>query len=269
MSATTINRAAILRLYPNREQAASLRRWQGGLRYVWNNALDCIFTARSINGRWPTKAEIQALIVGMKKIEGTEWVSDIPAHALLALTDDLQTALRNWFDSLSGERKGPKVSRPRFRGRFGRALSIYMVNQGTSLGSLAVKLPKLGSVKFRCGDLPEGRLLSSRVYQHADKWYMASVFECAAPEMDAAPIACVGIDMGLKTLATVFDGEGITEVSKLAALRRHEQRLKRYQRRLSRRCKGSKRRERAKRALAHRKRLANPSGVSSSVQRNR
>ena len=33
-----INRAAVIRLYPNREQAAALRRWQGGLRFVWNNA---------------------------------------------------------------------------------------------------------------------------------------------------------------------------------------------------------------------------------------
>jgi putative transposase len=250
MSACTITRAAILRLYPTREQAASLRRWQGGLRYVWNSALDCVFTSRDINGRWPTKAEIQALIVGMKKMEGTEWVSDIPAHALLTLADDLHKALLNWFNSLSGKRKGPKVARPRFRGKFDRAFSVYMVNQATLFGDVAVKLPKLGQVKFRCGDLPAGRILSSRIYREADKWYMASIFECTAPDMDAAPIECVGIDMGLKTLATVFDGERIREVPKLAALRRHEQRLRRYQRRLSRRVKGSKRRERAKQSVA-------------------
>lgn len=92
MTEAKINRAAVVRLYPNQLQASALRRWQGGLRYVWNTALDCVFTSRDINGRWPTKAEIQSLIVGMKKMEGIEWISDIPAHALLTLADDLQNA---------------------------------------------------------------------------------------------------------------------------------------------------------------------------------
>jgi putative transposase len=258
MSAVTITRAAVLRLYPNQEQASSLRRWQGGLRYVWNAALDCVFTSRGINGRWPMKSEIHKLIVGMKKMEGTEWVSDIPAHALLTLADDLHKALVNWFNSLSGKRKGPKIRRPQFRGKFARQFSVYMVNQTTTFGDGLVRLPKLGPVKFRGGDLPAGRLLSSRVYREADKWYMASIFECAAPEMKAAPLECVGIDMGLKTLATVFDGKGIREVPKLGALRKHERRLKRYQRRMSRRVKGSSRRNQARLAVARlHQRIAN------------
>ncbi len=255
---TKITRAAVLRLYPNLAQAACLRRWQGGLRYVWNSALDCVFTSRDINGRWPTKAEIQALIVGMKKMEGTEWISDIPAHALLILADDLHKALLNWFNSLSGKRKGPKIARPRFRGKFDRQFSVYMVNQATSFGDGLVRLPKLGQMKFRGGDLPAGRLLSSRVYREADKWYMASIFECNAPEMNAALVECVGIDMGLKILATIYDGQAVREVAKLGALRKHEQRLKRYQRRLSRRVKGSNRCNKAKLAVARlHQRIAN------------
>lgn len=112
----------------------------------------------------------------------------------------------NWFNSLCGKRKGPKIARPRFRGKFTRQFSVYMVNQNTSFGDGWVKLPKLGPLKFRGGTLSAGRLLSSSVYREADKWYTASIFECAAPEMDAAPLQCVGIDMGLKTLATTSTG---------------------------------------------------------------
>lgn len=258
MSEAKIPRAVVVRLYPNHQQACALRRWQGGLRYVWNTALDCVFTSRDINGRWPTKAEIQSLIVGMKKMEGIEWLSDIPAHAFLTLADDLHKALVNWFNSLSGKRKGPRIARPRFRGKYARQFSVYMVNQATSFGDGWVKLPKLGRVKFRGGDLPAGRLLSSRIYREADKWFMASIFECIAPELDAAPLECIGIDMGLKTLATIYDGQDIREVPKIGALRKHEQRLKRYQRRLSRRVKGSKRRNQAKQSVARlHQRIAN------------
>jgi putative transposase len=245
-----ISCAAVIRLYPNRAQSGALRRWQGGLRYVWNNVLDCMFKARSINGKWPTKAEVQSLIVGMKKEPGTEWLADIPAHALLKLSDDIMAAFKNWFDSISGKRKGPKMGRPQFRGKYARQFSIYMVNQNTTFGDGIVKLPKLGAVKFRAGDLPEGRLLSSRVYRDADKWFMSSVFECARPAVTIPAVDRVGIDMGVKTLATVFDGERVRAFVNVKALERHKQRLARYQRRVSRRMKGSHRREAAKRRLA-------------------
>lgn len=55
-----------------------------------------------------------------------------------------------------------------------------------------------------------------------------------------------------------LDGKVINEVPKLGAVRKHEQRLKRYQRRLSRRVKGSKRRNEAKQAIARlHQRIAN------------
>jgi len=245
-----MTRAALLRLYPNREQAALLRRWQGSLRYVWNQALDCAFTFRSLRNRWPSKSEIQALVVAMKKEPDTGWLAAVPAHALLSLADDIHKAFSNWLKSLSGKRKGPKMGRPKFRGRYDRQFSVYCVNQATSFGDGFVKLPKLGAVRLRGGNLPEGRLLSSRVYCEAGKWFMASIFECGKPELTIAPLAKVGIDMGLSMLATVYDGEGFIDIAKLDALKKHEQRLKRYQRSVSRRVKGSARRNKAKAKLA-------------------
>lgn len=209
-----------------------------------------MFRARSINGKWPTKAEVQAMIVGMKKEAGTEWLADIPAHALLKLADDIMAAFKNWFDSISGKRKGRKMGRPQFRGKFARQFSVYMVNQNTAFVEGGVKLPKLGKVRMRAGDLPQGRLLSSRVYREADKWFMSSVFECQPAVPSVPTVARVGIDMGLTTLATVFDGTRTVEFHSPKALRVHEARLRRYQRLVSRRVKGSHRRERAKRHVA-------------------
>lgn len=239
---TLINRAAVVRLYPNRVQAAALRRWQGGLRFVWNNTWAWCKTQRETVGKWPNKAAIQSHMVAMKKQAGTEWIADIPAHAILTLAEDMTRAMRNWFEK--------RAKMPKFRGKYARAFSVYAVNQATKFGEQHVKLPKLGDVRYRAGALPQGRLLSSRIYREADKWFMSSVFECQPFEQSFGAVEKVGIDMGLKTLATVFDGERVISVETPKALKKHEQRLARYQRRMSRRVKGSNRRNRAKQQVA-------------------
>lgn len=247
---TLINRAAVIRLYPNREQAAALRRWQGGLRFVWNNTWAWCKTQRETAGKWPNKAAIQSHMVAMKKQAGTEWIADIPAHAILTLAEDLTRAMRNWFEK--------RARMPKFRGKHQRAFSVYAVNQATKFGEQHVKLPKLGEVRYKAGDLPDGRLLASRIYRDADKWFMSSVFECRPFEPSMGEVECIGIDMGIKTLATVFDGEKITEFENGKALDKNLAALRRYQRRVSRRVKGSNRREAAKRRVARlHQRIAN------------
>lgn len=258
MSATNqqqpITRGALVRLYPNRAQAAALRRWQGGLRFVWNHTWAWCQTQRALEdgaGKWPNKAAIQAHMVGLKRLPETAWITDLPAHAVLALAEDLHRAMRNWFEKRSGA--------PKFRGKHQRQFSVYAVNQSTTYSDSAVKLPKLGPVRFRAGDLPPGRLVFSRIYREAGKWYMSSSFECAAtPEVRSPSVERVGVDMGVKTLATIFDGKVVAKVENPKALLAHEVKLRRYQRRLSRRKAGSHRREIAKLAVSRlHQRIAN------------
>jgi len=210
MNTEPVTRAIVLRLYLNRAQRSALRRWQGGLRRAWNDTLDLCFKRREREGKWPNKAAIQNFVVGLKKQEATAWMAEIPAHALLALADDLHKAFRNWFQK--------RAKRPKFRGKFQRQFSVYMVNQRTAFEEGKAKLPKL-------------------------------VFECQHPEYVIPKVARVGIDLGVKTLATAFDGEKVIAIEAPKALREAEKRLARYQRRVSRRLKGSKRREAAKRRL--------------------
>lgn len=242
-----------MRLYPNRAQAAALRRWQGGLRYLWNHTWAwCRSQRTGIDGagKWPGRAEIRARMVELKRQPETAWIAAIPAHAVLALAEDLHRAMRNWFDK--------RARMPKFRSKHHRQFSVYAVNQSTTWSHGIVKLPKLGAVRYRAGSLPKGRLLFSRIYRVADKWHMTSVFACSEVEPTCASATRVGIDMGLKTLATVFDGEHVTSIENPKALREHELQLRRYQRRVSRRKPGSHRRERARRALGRlHQRIAN------------
>ena len=77
-----------------------------------------------------------------------------------------------------------------------------------------------------------------------------SVFQFAPEAVTIAPTDCVGIDMGLSRLATVYDGTDFRHIENPKALNRHAARLARYQRRMSRRKPGSHRRHIARLAVA-------------------
>ena len=236
-----ISKACVLRIYPNQSQAASLRRWQGGLRKIWNLTLEHAFKTRDAGDKWLNKKAIQAYMVSLKNQEEYLWMRDIPAHAILALADDMHRAFKNWFEK--------RAKRPKFRGRNHRQFSVYMVNQATTITDTHLRLPKLAKVKYRGGDIPDGRLLSARINNEAGKWYYSAVFECADLQVDLAPKTC-GIDMGVASLATIYDGQKVITYEAPKTLRRYEKRLKRYQRSLSRRVKGSNRRLAMRRKLA-------------------
>ena len=114
-----------------------------------------------------------------------------------------------------------------------------------------LRLPKIGRVHCmenaanRVGD---GRVLRMTISQHAGRWYASLTVE-----RDDKPVAnppkggAVGVDLGVKTLATLSDG---TVVENPRYLRKSERKLKKAQRALSRKTKGSNRRAKAKATVA-------------------
>ena len=220
--------AAQIRLYPNRTQAHSFRRFQGGLRRLWNDMLAASRDAREDTGKHLNKRGLQDYVVAWKRQPETSWGTELPAHSLLQLSADMHRAFVNFFEK--------RARFPRFRGKHQRAFSIYAVNQQTQFDGDRVKLPKVGWMPFRSGNLPEGRLLSGRIWCDAgDRWMLSATFECEDREAPDATVERVGIDMGLSSLATVYDGETTEKVAAGRKLRKAERRLRRAQRRLSRR----------------------------------
>lgn len=96
---------------------------------------------------------------------------------------------------------------------------------------------------------PDAKFLFLTVSEQNNKWYAAITAEipdCTLPKgLDSDPI---GIDLGLTTLATLSNGQKLT---KRKTSKKDKERLKRLQRRLSKKQKGSKNRLKAKTKLAN------------------
>ena len=171
--------------------------------------------------------------------------------ALVQACNDARRAYRNWFDSLSGQRKGRRVGHPRFRRKHGRQ-SIRLTRNGFTLRRERLYVAKVGEIRVRWSRLLPSEPSSVTVIREPDGRYYASfVVNRAATPMPACDHE-VGIDVGLARLAVTSHGEIIANPRFLRAKAR---RLASAQRALSRKQKGSANRAKARYRVAvlHRK----------------
>lgn len=239
------------RLYPTPSQRASLARAFGHSRAVFNDGLRVREEAyRSGKPQLKDSELSRRLITEAKKTPERAWLSEVSAVALQQALADLSTAYRNYFNSKSGKRKGPKVGVPTPRRRHDRQ-SIRLVGAGFSIR------PNGHLYLARIGDLPVrwSRPLPARpssvtvVMDRAGRYFASFVVQVDDEPLPPAE-AEVGIDLGLTHFAVLSDG---TKVAAPKFLRRAARKLRRLQQGLSRKQKGSNNRKKAvvKVARAH------------------
>lgn len=187
--------------------------------------------------------------------DGTPWWAENSKEAANTGLRSLAAALSNWAKSRKGQRKGKRVGFPRFRAK-DRATPRFAYTTGR-FGLIdgdpkALKLPRIGRVHCM-EDVAErvggARVLRMTVSRRAGRWYAALTVEREEPAAakETPRGGAVGIDLGIKTLATLSDGTVISNPRCLAA---SERRLKRAQKALSRKTRGSKRRAKARAKVA-------------------
>jgi putative transposase len=158
---------------------------------------------------------------------------------------DLNTAYRNFFASITGKRKGPKIARPRLRSRKDTRQSIRFTRNSrfriTEGGKL--RLPKIGDLRVRWSRELPAEPTSVTVTKDAVGRYFASFVVDTEPDILPEIDSDTGIDLGLRCFAAFPDGQMIAAPK---FLRRAERKLTRAQRDLSRKQKASKNRAKAR-----------------------
>ncbi|MET8134995.1 RNA-guided endonuclease TnpB family protein [Streptomyces sp. NPDC005251] len=242
------------RLYPQPGQRLALARAFGCARVVYNDAVRAREDARAAGEPFPKAAELsQKLITQAKRTPGRSWLGEVSAVVLQQSLRDAESAYRNFFASLKGERKGAETGAPRFKSRKDSRQSIrFTANARWSVtGSGRLDLPKIGAVKVKWSRTLPARPSSVTVIKDAAGRYFASFVVDTDPAADAARMPdtdrTVGIDLGLTHFAVLSDG---TKIDSPRFLRRAEKKLKKAQRELSRKQKGSRNRAKARLKVA-------------------
>jgi putative transposase len=240
------------RAYPTPGQVQMLGRTFGCARVVFNDALGVRQEAYAA-GEKVSDTEVQRRVVTLAKTTDERgWLGEVASVALVQACQDARRAYRNWFDSLSGKRKGRKVGHPRFRSRKDNRQSIRLTRNGFGVTARGVRIAKVGNVALEWSRPLPSVPSSVTVIREADGRYYASfVVEVADTPLPTSRHD-VGIDLGLDRLVSTSDGE---IVDNPRHLRRKARKLAGLQRALARKAKGSANRRKAVRrvAVAHRK----------------
>ena len=229
------------RLYPTNAQRNQIARNFGCCRYVYNHFLAQKQEQYKETGKAPTRFQQDKALTTMK--QELPWLKEADSTSLQAAIQDLDAAFQNFFRRV---KCGEKPGYPRFKSRKDRRQSYKSKCVGANIKVLekAVQLPKLGLVKCRVSKEVMGRILSATVSQSPSGKYFVALC-CTDVDIETLPStgAVVGLDMGLKSFAVTSNG---VEYPNHKFLTKSIRKLARLQRQLSRKSKGSKRREKVR-----------------------
>ncbi|QNP73281.1 IS200/IS605 family element transposase accessory protein TnpB [Streptomyces roseirectus] len=237
------------RTYPDASQRRALARAFGCARVVWNDCLRDRKEAHAAGMPYVTSAELSRVrITQAKRTEERAWLAEVSAVVLQQSLRDLDTAYKNFFDSLKGKRQGRKAGPPRYKSKKDSRQSVRLNTNAFSVkDNGTVYVAKVGDLKVKWSRrLPAAPTSLTVIRDGCGRYFLSFVVDTEPDILPETEAEC-GIDLGLSAFAVLSDG---TKVASPRFLRRAEKKLRRLQRELSRKVKGSRNRAKARARVA-------------------
>ena len=255
--------AVKVQLDPTPRQVRLLASHAGAARFAYNAGLAHVKAALDAGEKpeWSLFSLQHWWVVNRDTLavdsDGAIWWHENSSMSYRSGLKALADALSNWSKSRKGKRKGRRVGFPKFKSKDRETPRFSYSISGLRTGALikgdpkALWLPRIGRV--HCMENVTARVDGVRVIRmtisrRAGRWYAALTVERDEPATRQAPKGgAVGIDLGIKDLATLSDG---TTIPNPRALDARLKALRKAQQALSRKTKGSARRGKAKERVA-------------------
>lgn len=238
-------RAYRYRLYPNEEQKVLIAKHLGSCRFIYNYALAKKVKAYQVDGTNLSRFDIQADLPNMKKSDEYCWLKEVNSLSLQASLANLDSAYTKFFR----EHKGF----PNFKSKKDSKQS-FSIPQNTKVDfeNGRIFIPKFKSgIKAILHRTFDSIVKTSTITRTSTgKYFISILVEVDEPDVSMKPICenkAVGIDLGIKTFAVLSDG---TEIPNPRHLKQSLDKVKKLQRSLLHKTKGSKNRDKARRKLA-------------------
>ncbi len=238
-SDTIIQKAFRFRIYPSKSQKDFLSKQFGSSRFVYNYFLNNRKTEYLNNKKSLNYYDDSKTLTSLKKEEKYDWLNGINAQTLQASLKNLETAYQRFFKKKSGF--------PRFHSKKNR--QSIKISQRFYIENDLLYIPKLKTgLKINLHRPIYGKQISCFVSKTStDKYYISICCE-VKKEKTTKLSKSIGIDLGIKDLAVFSDGQKIKNPKFLKQL---EKVLKYEQRKLSNKKRGSNKKDKQRKILAH------------------
>jgi putative transposase len=240
-----VTRAYKTELDLNDEQGTACKEHAGAARFAYNWGLARRQEVYQQTGKSMWAMELHRELNAHKQ-DDLGWMYAVSKCAPQEGLRNLDSAFRHFFRRCRLKKEGQwkgKLGYPKFKSKK-KGLGSFRLTGSIVVFPDAIQLPRLGRLRLKeSGYLPTSgvKILSATVSEEAGHWYVSlQVAEEREVPVNMGPV--VGVDLGLKALATLSDG---TVVPNPRHLKRRLKSLKRLHRRVSRRKKGSQNRRKA------------------------
>jgi putative transposase len=246
---STIQRAYKTELALNDQQLTACRQHAGAARWAYNWGLARKQDAYRATGTSPSAIDLHRELNALKRT-AVPWMYAVSKCAPQEALRNLDNAFAHFFRRCQLKQQGKlrgKVGYPTRKSKK-RGLGGFRLTGTIIVFPGAIQLPRLGRLRLKeRGYLPTGgvRILSATVSEQAGHWSVSVLVEQEhAIPANRGPV--VGVDLGVKKLATLSDG---AEEPNPRHLKQRLRKIKRCQRAVSRKPKGSHNRRKAAQRL--------------------
>ena len=242
----TIVRGYKTELDLNTRQKTMCLQHAGAARWAYNWGLARKKEIYEQTGKTISAMELHKELNVLKQTE-IPWMYEVSKSAPQEALRDLDKAFKNFFRTAK-QKKGQKWGYPRFKSKK-HGINSFRLTGTIHVFDEAIQLPRLGTLRLKEHSyVPVNQqVLSATVSYQAGRWYISVQIREAQTERLVATADPIGIDLGIKVLATVSDGRVVAGPK---ALTSHLKHLRRANKRLHRRKKDSKNRKKAQQIVA-------------------
>jgi IS605 OrfB family transposase len=236
----------------NDQQITACKHHVGAARFAYNWGLSRKREVYKQTGRSISAMELHRELNQLKQSE-LPWMYRVSKCAPQEALRDLDVAFKNFFRRVQLKKEGKwkgKLGYPKFKSKK-KGLGSCCLTGAIHVTERAVQLPRLGRLRLKeAGYLPTSgvKILSATISEQAGHWFVSIQVIETVPDPVRAVGEPIGVDLGIKSLAVTSDDR--EPIANAKALRTHLKKLKRANRRLSRRKQGGKNRAKARKLLA-------------------
>ena len=228
-----MNKAHKIRIYPNAKQQIQMNKTFGCVRFYWNFLLDQSIKNYEGKRKNPEHVPDKTTYAQLKKKEEYAWLKEVEAQPLSQVAMDLKRAYKRTLESGFGF--------PQFKSKK-RSKKSYRTAAGMKVNNKYCYIPKVGWIKMAESLRFDGKINNVTISQSKSGKYFAT-FSVAVATEETLPKSdkVIGIDVGLSDFCITSDGE---KISNPRYFRKSEDRLRKEQRKLSRRIERAKKQNR-------------------------
>ena len=188
-------------IYPTQEQAEKIIKFCNAARYAYNWAIDTEEKLYKTENKFLSGYQLNNLFNKFKKQEGNEWMKEISGRAMKVAILNAAISYERFFKGLS--------KRPRYKTKKRSKMSCATHEGTTLIEKKKIRCEKLGWIKCHKHNIPIGENIvyyNPKLSFDGDNYWFSVSVEFKNPTNNKPKTEPIGIDLGIKTLATCSNG---------------------------------------------------------------